>query len=253
MTRQREIQFVDGKWLAGRGEEFQSTNPATGEIVWRGPSASDEDVASAVASAQRAFAAWRDTPYDIKEAAVRKFADVVKSRESELTQAISAEIGKPLWEARTEVNAVIGKLEPSIEALRDRCQTHRPSGDQSAVTRFVPIGPVGVITPFNFPIHMPNVHIMPSVLAGNTVVAKPSEAAPYAGKLLAECWQQSGIPDGVVNFVFGLGSVGANLVQVRRCEGSSLPAARRRRRWHRAADLPRHLSTATRCRPVTII
>jgi succinylglutamic semialdehyde dehydrogenase len=201
--------FINGVWIKGGGSPIESVNPYTGQVVWRGNSADQVDVDSAVQAAGDALPAWKRVEFEDRMEIVRSYCDLVSARRRDLIEAISAEIGKPMWEAETEVNSVIAKLEPGVESLRERCSTWRPVNTPSAVTRFLPIGAVGVIGPFNFPIHMPNVHIMPALLAGNTVVWKQTEAAPLAGSIVASLWAEAGLPAGVLNLLHGGGATGS--------------------------------------------
>jgi succinylglutamic semialdehyde dehydrogenase len=220
------INLIDGVFEAGTGDPFGSIDPSTGETVWFGQEASADQVGRAVRSAVEAFRTWRRTSLDERAEVVRSFARLVDSRADQIASAISQEIGKPGWEARTEVAAVVAKLQPSLDALRSRCVESRPESEPTAVTRFLPIGAIGVIGPFNFPIHMPNVHAMPAVLAGNTVVIKPSETAPLASTLLAQCWLESSVPNGVVNLVQGRASTGEMMINNAQLNGICFTGSR---------------------------
>ena len=118
--------------------------------------------------------------------AVRRFANVVRKRENEFAELISRETGKPLWEARTEVEAVVNKVEISIEAYAERTPQRKLEaalGNRIAV-RHKPHGVLAVLGPYNFPAHLPNGHIVPALIAGNAVVFKPSEKTPATGEFL---------------------------------------------------------------------
>ncbi len=187
---------------------FSSVNPATGETVWTGPAAGPDEVARAVASARAAFPAWAARPLDQRAALLRVFAAEVNARRDELADLIATEVGKARWDAQGEVQAVIGKVELSIEAHAKRCGEFRGG---SAVTRFRPHGVVAVLGPFNFPAHLPNGHIVPALLAGNTVVFKPSECAPAVAERMAALWRAAGLPPGVLEVVQGGRETGAVL------------------------------------------
>ncbi len=122
-----------------------------------------------------------------------------------MAQCISNEVGKPYWESLTEVNSVIGKLEPSIEAynLRNKTIVRELNDGSKSITKFRPHGVVGIIGPYNFPIHMVNGHVMAALLAGNTVIIKPSEKVPLTSEKVMELWEQAGLPNGVINMVQG--------------------------------------------------
>ena len=129
-----------------------------------------------------------------------RFAERVRAGTDELAAAISAEVGKPPWEARAEAALVAAKVEISIEAVATR-RTTFASGP--AVTRFRPHGVCVVLGPFNYPAHLPNGHIVPALIAGNCVVMKPSEQAPLTAELMARYWADAGLPDGVLGIAQG--------------------------------------------------
>ena len=126
---------------------------------------------------------------------------------------ISQDNGKPLWEARTEVKSLGNKVQAVFDAYDQRAQTvtKQVNGRQS-VTRYRPHGVMAVLGPYNFPMSMPNSHVMPALLAGNTVIFKPSEKVPYAGEYYAQLWQQAGLPDGVLQVIHGDGDVAQKLI-----------------------------------------
>ena len=205
--------YSDGQWEAGNGSAFRSVNPATGETVWEAPAVSRAQVDRAIASASAALPKWIDTTIERRIELLNAFAEQVKSRRAELAEAISLEIGKPRWESLTEVDAMINKVPVTIAAFNER---RRPVVNESATgttaTRFKPHGVVAVFGPFNFPGHLPNGHIVPALLAGNTVVFKPSELAPLVAERTIECWAAAGLPAGVLNLVQGGREVGEALV-----------------------------------------
>jgi len=179
-----------------------STEPATGAEVWSGPVG---DAAAEVAAARAAAGSWAAHSVAYRTEAVRRFANVVRKRESEFATLIARETGKPLWEARTEVAAVITKVEISIDAYSERTPQRKLEaalGNKIAV-RHKPHGVLAVLGPYNFPAHLPNGHIVPALIAGNAVVFKPSEKTPATGAFLVDCFHQAGIPDGVVRLLVG--------------------------------------------------
>jgi succinylglutamic semialdehyde dehydrogenase len=201
--------LVDGEWVQGRGEPFSSTDPCTGQTAWTGRSASAEDVRRAVAAARKAFPAWSRRPVEQRAEILRSFAARLDDGSGgEVAGWISRELGKPRWEARAEVGLMSAKVAISIEAHERRAS--EISGGP-AVTRFRPHGVVAVFGPFNYPGHLPNGHIVPALLAGNTVVFKPSELAPGVARATAEAWAGAGIPPGVLNLVQGARPTGEAL------------------------------------------
>ncbi|HVM22305.1 MAG TPA: succinylglutamate-semialdehyde dehydrogenase [Sphingomicrobium sp.] len=182
--------------------ELVSIDPATGERVWSGEPG---DAAAEVAAARAAWPAWAAHSHAYRIEAVRRFANVVRKREEEFAELISRETGKPFWEARTEVAAVVAKVEISVTAYGERTPQRRLEaalGNKVAV-RHKPHGVLAVLGPYNFPAHLPNGHIVPALIAGNAVVFKPSEKTPATGAMLVECFHAAGIPKGVVRLLIG--------------------------------------------------
>lgn len=181
---------------------LKSTSPSTGEEIWSGEIG---DPAAEVAAAREAFPAWAARSVSYRIEALRRFANVVRTTESDFAQLISHETGKPLWEARTEVAAVVNKVEISIAAYAERTPQRKLEVglvDKVAV-RHKPHGVLAVLGPYNFPAHLPNGHIVPALIAGNAVVFKPSEKTPATGAFLVQCFHEAKIPSGVVRLLIG--------------------------------------------------
>jgi len=179
-----------------------STEPATGEEIW---SAAVGDAGAEVASARAALGPWAAHSLAYRTEAVRRFANVVRKRENEFATLISRETGKPFWEARTEVAAVINKVQISIDAYSERTPQRKLEGalGNKIAVRHKPHGVLAVLGPYNFPAHLPNGHIVPALIAGNAVVFKPSEKTPATGAFLVECFHQAKIPEGIVRLLVG--------------------------------------------------
>lgn len=196
--------FIGSGWVEGLGHGFTSENPATGEVIWRGYSADNEQINKAVHVAKCAFPSWSALSLEKRIDYLEQFCEALKKNRRLLATTIASETGKPLWESDTEVAAMINKLPISVKAYHDRCQTHNqitPSG--ISMIRHRPHGIVAVLGPFNFPGHLPNGHIIPALLAGNTIVFKPSELTPWVAEKMFICWEQAGLPEGVINLVHG--------------------------------------------------
>lgn len=192
---------------------LQSFDPASGDLVWEGQQASAETVHAALERARAAFGRWGALPLAERIQRVLAFKAALDARRESLAETISRETGKPLWETRGEVASMIGKVDISIAAQAERAGERRnamPFGE--AVLRHRPHGVMAVLGPFNFPGHLPNGHIVPALLAGNTVVFKPSEMTPATGAAMAECWMQAELPDGVFQVVQGGQETGRALV-----------------------------------------
>lgn len=204
--------FIAGEWIPGGGMAFDSLDPATQKSIWKGEAASDAQVTQAVAAARKAFDGWRKTPLDARVAIVERFAALLKERGEEFAVLISRETGKMLWDSRGEVQAMIGKAAVSITAYHTRTGYNESmAAGVRQVLRHRPHGVLAVFGPYNFPGHLPNGHIMPALIAGNTVVFKPSEHTPLVAESMVALWQEAGIPAGVINLVQGAREVGASL------------------------------------------
>ncbi|GGC37242.1 N-succinylglutamate 5-semialdehyde dehydrogenase 2 [Novosphingobium marinum] len=193
-------------------ETIRSVDPATGDLVWEGEAASPAAVEAAVASARRAFPGWAATPLADRIAAARRFAGVLGERKAAVAETMSRETGKALWETTAEVGSMIGKVDASVAAQAERTGEKRKDMPFGAATlRHRPHGVMAVFGPYNFPGHLPNGHIVPALIAGNTVVFKPSEVAPATGAAMAGAWEAAGLPAGVFNIVQGARETGAAL------------------------------------------
>jgi succinylglutamic semialdehyde dehydrogenase len=204
--------FIAGQWKSGSGPLFTSRNPATGEVVWEGCAANNNDIDAAVESARKSFNIWSLLPIEKRIEFLNAYGEALKKSQILLTETLSKETGKPLWEARTEVQAMIGKIAISVEAHYNRCpDVQHPLSAGTSLTHHKPHGAVAVFGPFNFPGHLPNGHIVPALLAGNTVIFKPSELAPAVAEQMISCWQTAGLPAGVLNLLHGGRDTGAYL------------------------------------------
>ena len=196
--------YIAGQWQPGQGESLQSLDPVSQAVLWQGRGATAAQVDAAVASARGAFSLWAAHSLDGRIAVLERFAACLKSRADEVARAIGEETGKPLWEAATEVNSMVGKVAISIQSYRERTgEKSGPLGDATAVLRHKPHGVVAVFGPYNFPGHLPNGHIVPALLAGNCVLFKPSELTPKVAELTVQCWIEAGLPEGVLSLLQG--------------------------------------------------
>lgn len=216
----RHNHFIDDQWMTGTGTAFASTDPATGETVWEGRAATPTEVDDAVTAAGRAFEPWADRPLAERIQCLERFASKLVTNRDELATVVSRETGKPRWESLEEVTSMIGKVALSVQAYNERRSEQLGElGGAVAATRYKPIGVMGVFGPFNFPGHLPNGHIVPALLAGNTVVFKPSEMAPLVAQCTVELWQSAGLPPGVMNLVQGGRDTGQALAEHARLDG----------------------------------
>jgi succinylglutamic semialdehyde dehydrogenase len=182
--------------------ELISFEPATGAELWRGPIG---DADKEVAIARAAWLEWAARPSQYRSETLRRFANAVRAQADIFADLIARETGKPLWEARSEVDSVIAKVDISISAQAERTPRRRMEGALGARTaiRHKPHGVLAVLGPYNFPAHLPNGHIVPALLAGNAVVFKPSEKTPASGAFLVDRFHEAGVPEGVVRLLIG--------------------------------------------------
>lgn len=212
-----------GDFVSGRFREVAGSEK-NGEWSLRSPADLNDPVGTvsysyaavdeAVAAARGAFRAWRETALADRIAALKRYQEQLKLREDAITRQVSRETGKPIWESKTELTAMLNKVDISInEGLRLVSDFEIPEvmpGVRGAC-RYRPHGVMAVVGPFNFPGHLPNGHIVPALLSGNTVVFKPSEKTPGVGQLMAEAFDAAGLPAGVFNLVQGEKEVGRRL------------------------------------------
>lgn len=183
-------------------QEYISTEPATGAVLWK-QRAGDADFE--VMQARASWAEWAARPLAYRIETMRRFANVVRQKSDAFTDLIARETGKPLWEARTEVESVIAKVDISVAAYSERTGQRRieaPMNTRLAL-RHKPHGVLAVLGPYNFPAHLPNGHIVPALLAGNAVVFKPSEKTPATGAFLIDCYRAAGVPEGCIRLLVG--------------------------------------------------
>ncbi len=213
-------QWIAGQWLEGKGEILSSISPYNDEIIWQGRSATVDQVEEAVTSARNAFIEWKKLSFAEREKVILAFADKLKEHSEQIAEVIAKETGKPIWETRTEAAAMAGKIAISIRAYHDRTgETVREVAGNQIVLRHRPLGVMAVFGPYNFPGHLPNGHIVPALLAGNTVVFKPSEQTPWTAEVTMKLWESAGLPTGVINLVQGGKETGITLAQSKGIDG----------------------------------
>ncbi|MDQ7781450.1 MAG: succinylglutamate-semialdehyde dehydrogenase [Desulfomonilaceae bacterium] len=194
--------FIMNQWITGSGSEFTSADPATGRHTWSGRHADAGEVQRAVEAARDAFEGWADLAPERRIDRLEIFGAQLGAHREELAHAISLDTGKPHWESLTEIKAMQGKIGLSIRAYRERCgPVSGESGRDRTWIRYRPHGVVAIFGPFNLPGHLPNAHIVPALIAGNTVVFKPSRQAPLVADKTARLWEAAQLPPGVFNMV----------------------------------------------------
>lgn len=201
--------YIGGRFVPADGQPFASRDPYRGDEVLRA-TADVGAVDGAVKAAGEAARGWRRSSLEERIAALHRVRDKVADHAERIAEAITAEMGKPIGEARIEANSIRGKIDGVIAGLPHELPPAAPGapGEQ----RFHALGVVGIVGPFNFPVHLCNTHVIPALLVGNAVVVKPSEVTPLCGQRYAELFDDAGFPAGVFNLVHGLGESGAALV-----------------------------------------
>ena len=211
---------INGNWIAGTGPSLAVINPASGAVIWHGRAAIAAEVSQACSAGRAAAAGWARLPLAQRIAICTRFQQLLLDHADALAQTICSEVGKPLWEARAEVASMAAKVAISVQAQAMRAgETTGPNPDGISMVRHRPHGVLAVFGPYNFPGHLPNGHIVPALLAGNTLVFKPSEYAPQTAIATVRLWQAAGLPAGVLNLVNGGGDVGALLAAQPQLDG----------------------------------
>lgn len=188
---------------------FVSIDPSTEQIIWEGDESTESEINSSFKLARKTFQEWSLMPIEGRINYLEAFGQTLAKNKDLITTAISQETGKPLWDAAGEVTAMINKIGISIEAYKARCpEVSKKQPQGMSISRHKPHGVLAVFGPYNFPGHLPNGHIIPALLAGNTIIFKPSELTPYVGKLMVDLWEKGGLPKGVLNLVQGGKEVG---------------------------------------------
>ncbi|WP_067851137.1 aldehyde dehydrogenase family protein [Alicyclobacillus mali (ex Roth et al. 2021)] len=204
------LNFIGGRWCEPKtGQYGDNVNPANGEVlgVWARSGADDLD--DAVRAAREAQAAWRLVPAPERAKVLRRVADLLRERKDEIAQTLTMEMGKVIEEARGEVQEAIDMADYMAGEGRRLFGQTTPSElpDKFAMSVRAPVGVVGIITPWNFPIAIASWKSLPAIVAGNAVVLKPAEETPLTARAFAEVYQEAGLPAGVLNVVFGDGPV----------------------------------------------
>ncbi|MCC8381775.1 succinylglutamate-semialdehyde dehydrogenase [Xenorhabdus sp. PB30.3] len=215
-----QANYIDGKWVTGQGVQVVKHSPIDQQILWQARSASVKQVEQAGLAARRAFSDWAKLAVEKRIAIIQAFADLLAQEKETIARVISEETSKPLWETRTEVQSMIGKVAISIEAWQQRTgysETAMPDG--KAILQHRPHGVMAVFGPYNFPGHLPNGHIVPALIAGNTLIFKPSELTPITAEKTVELWIKAGLPAGVLNLVQGGRETGGALLDCREIDG----------------------------------
>jgi aldehyde dehydrogenase (NAD+) len=209
--------YIGGEWVdAARGETFESVNPATGETVGVFPLSTTADIDRAVEAARDAYERWRLVPAPKRAELLFRVAQAFAERKDELTELMVQEMGKVRAEAGGDVQEAIDMTYYMAGEGRRLFGQTTPSElpDKFMMSVRMPVGPVGAITPWNFPVAIPSWKIAPALVCGDTVVFKPAEDTPLCAERFVEIFEEAGLPPGVLNIVHGAGeTVGEHLVK----------------------------------------
>lgn len=212
--------YIDGKWIQSPGNPLVSIDPSNNKTIWSNPPATKENINEAITAASKAFCKWARLSILERVHFIQKFEEKLKEHRDYLEKIISLETGKPLWESKGEVDLMISKVNISIKAYQERCSEKEIQlTNQKSITRHRPQGVLVVLGPYNFPGHLPNGHIIPALLSGNTIIFKPSEHTPYVGQETVAIWEEAGLPPGVLNLTLGGKEVGIQLCESKEIHG----------------------------------
>jgi aldehyde dehydrogenase (NAD+) len=216
MSRQHH-NYIGGQWLpAASGATFSRENPATGDVTGTYPQSSAEDVAAAVCAASEAAATWRRTPGPKRAEILFRAAEILVRHKEDFARELTEEMGKVIAEARGDVQEAIDMTYYMAGEGRRQFGQTTPAElpDKFAMSVRAPVGVVGLITPWNFPMAIPSWKIMPALILGNTVVFKPSQFSPKSAHNLVKALEEGGLPPGVLNLVHGSGATtGAAVIE----------------------------------------
>ena len=213
--------YIDGEWVDGHGADtFESTNPANGQTLGEFQQGTPEDVTEAIAAADAAEDDWQSMSRITRAEYLWDIYGELKDRHHELGEVVTKECGKEISEGRADVAEAWHMVEWAAGDARHPKGDVVPSeiADKDAYMRRKPRGVVGCITPWNFPVAIPFWHMAVALVEGNTVVWKPAEQTPWCGQIIAEMFEDAGIPDGVFNMVQGFGDAGAEIVDDERVD-----------------------------------
>lgn len=185
-------------------QHFQSLCPIDDSVVWSGAESTEQEVLQVMKASAEAGNSWRQTAIEDRMELVRRYSQYVADHRQEIADLITREVGKLPWDSAGEVNAAIAKAEVSIKAYQERrADSVLDDGPPKRTVRYQPLGVTFVLGPFNFPLHLPGGQIIPALLMGNSVVMKPSEHATAVGDWMLRAWQAVGLPENVLQLIYG--------------------------------------------------
>jgi succinylglutamic semialdehyde dehydrogenase len=216
--------YFNGRFSHPEGAQEKILKKCPGELtlnLWEAGVFYDH-IEKVIESSQKGFDSWRKLTFEQRVGYLKKYQEAVRARKDEIAMALALEVGKPLWEAKTEAAALDSKVTVTITDSLERIKQETikdvmPKIDGHVI--YKPLGPCLVIGPFNFPCHLANGQILSALLAGNSIIFKPSEKTIYSAQLMIECFHQAGFPEGVINFINGTGHTAGKLTSDKRIRG----------------------------------
>lgn len=216
--------YFDGRFSQATNsqEKILKKSPADlTKVLWEAEVSYDH-IEAVIQSAQKGFETWRKISLADRITYLKKYQEAVRARKDEIAMALAFEVGKPLWEAKTEAAALDSKVTVTITDSLDRIRQETikdvmPKIDGHVI--YKPLGPSFVIGPFNFPCHLANGQILAALISGNSVIFKPSEKTIYSAQLMMECFHEAGFPNGVINFINGTGHTASKITADKRIKG----------------------------------
>ena len=205
--------IIQNTAIKGKGAVFVRHSPQNEQVLYKLNQASITQVSLAIKTAKEAQLQWVQLGVKKREILLKHYAQKIKEKEIFLAQLIHEETGKPLWESQQEVNSMINKIAISCKAYKQRCkEVSEINNHVENHTQFKALGLIAVLGPYNFPGHIPLGHIIPALIAGNTIVFKPSQYCMKTGFELIKLWVECGAPSSVVNVIQGDANIGHSLV-----------------------------------------
>lgn len=216
--------FINGRFVkVEKGDgEFKDISPADLSDTVMTVNFKHDHVDEACAAAKKAYPAWARLSMDERKNYLMRLKEIFDSHAPQMAEVISRDTGKPTWEALTEAKALSAKIDITLgQSLKLIADERVPNAlpQVEGVIRYRSRGVMAVLGPFNFPAHLPNGHIIPALISGNTVVFKPSEQTPAVGQFMAEMYEKAQFPPGVFNVVQGAGEAGGRLAANEHVDG----------------------------------
>ncbi len=226
MKMQLKGDYFDGRFvnpnLSQANEKILKRSPGDlSHVLWEAGIFYDH-IEGVIQSAQKGFDVWRKLSFEERIGYLKKYQEIVRAKKDEIAMALALEVGKPLWEAKTEAAALDSKVSVTITDSYERIKQKTikdvmPKIDGHIIQK--PLGPSFVIGPFNFPCHLANGQILSALLAGNSIIFKPSEKTIFSAQLMIECFHEAGLPTGVINFINGTGYTAGKMTSDKRIKG----------------------------------